>query len=211
MKNSGLNKRFLRRYYCSSLLPSFVLILVYYVMTTLRNYIVLNEYEKFPSSEDWFVMGVLMFVILIMLYHTYFMIKSFKKGPSSPVPLRVQIRNEKNPNTMNTFLSVIVSIISLFGITDNPIPTLIIIVLIYYMLYKLVMKSTDYYPNITLTMCGWNGIVGEDKKIISTKVWIFYKDTTLANKKLTAYNNVVSVRSFGYSNGYDIRMCVLDE
>lgn len=153
------------------------------------------------------------FIISIFLaLQTYFLSKTFKKGPDSPITESVTIKTEKNPNTLNTFLSVVVSIISMFGIVDNPIPTLIIIIAIYCLLYKLVLKTTEYYPNITLTFIGWSGLVGytKDHNLNKVPVWVFYRSESLDNEKFHGYNNIYNVRLFGECNGTELRMGLLD-
>lgn len=86
------------------------------------------------------------------------------------------------------------SIGSLFGITEATVPTVVVVLLLLSVLFRMIMISTDYYPNVTLTLLGWRGVLGQQKSSNTDAVaWIFYR----ANHRLKTNNGTVNVRFFG--------------
>lgn len=180
---TGTNKKFMRMYFISSLFPGFLNIFIFWM--TSKIFINYKEIIRFDITfsdiqfQTYLVTIILLILLLFSGLSTHKLIKKLNKTPDSGNVHKVKISYERNTNTLNTYLSVIVSTISLYAIVDNPMPTLIALISIYLILYKLVLSSTDYYPNISLVMLGWTGIVTIPDGENFVPSWIFIKNNSI--------------------------------
>lgn len=207
MENTKVSRRLLRWYIVSSFWPAIGIMTLFWTISKLIGFIdnirivMVHGLGGLPwisltglHSLSPYTYKIILFFLGANLYMAYNLLRimcAFKNGPDSGNKVEVSVNFERNPNLVNSFLSILVSLGSLFGITDATIPTLAVVIIILILLFYMIKISTDYYPNVTLALIGWRGILAsQNNDKVTAPIWVFYRNKEFKEGK-------VLVRYFG--------------
>lgn len=150
-------------YYLSSLLPVYLLLLIFMVLIKVEAsrcfdfFIWLNKFKVITLYKIAFFICVICIIIsAVALFLVKYSIKSVLNYSYSLGISKVKILKLYNTGFREFLLSVILPLISTFSIVDYPITTMIMIILFQIMIFFFYVNSSDFFPNISLILCGFS-------------------------------------------------------
>lgn len=199
-------KYFRLSYYLSSLAPSFLLLVVYMFLGKLNdaNYQFHNIFINIISIDK--IVFLILFLALIISFFSLFRVKaiidSTKDMSNSNGTFSIQITERYNQGFRDFIMSVLVPFASTFSIMDQPIATIVILLLIQFLTYKFYVNSSDIYPNIALAIWGYSVFVGYEKGKNDSveKKWYVFGKTKAINSLIISKQNATALGDPGFKN-----------
>ncbi|USS89855.1 hypothetical protein [Fructilactobacillus cliffordii] len=120
------------------------------------------------NNNHLYIVTIIIFLLFIIsllcLKRTRCIINNVKKYSNSIGQTTVKISDKYNTGFRDFIMSVLIPIISMFSIIDQPISTLIILLTIQFVTYKFYLLSSDFFPNISLAaISNYSVFIGEYK------------------------------------------------
>lgn len=202
-------KAFRVYYYMSSLLPIYLFIVVFMVAIRFNINdinIFLRKVGILTSYKIVFYIFLLLLVIsAICLFITKGIITDTKQYSKTFGTTKVFLKNEYNQGFREFILSVILPMMSTFSINENPVPTLIMILVFQLLIYIFFVNSSDFFPNIPLVLLGYSVFTVNSDNDNSKLKFIFGKTKNI--DKIISGNcqfEVVEIGEPEYSNNIGV-------
>ncbi len=205
-------KAFRIYYYMSSLLPVYLLVLIF--MTSIKFNIseidsVRNLLAKLGNITSYkvvlYTFMVLLFISFFCLYKVVKIINNTKKYSKTFGKTRVVLKDEYNVGFREFILSVILPMMSTFSIDEYPIPTLIMIIIFQLLIYIFFINSSDFFPNISLVALGYSIFIVESTEEDSNLRFVFGRTKNIDDIiKCSKEFEVIEIGESDYSNNIGV-------
>lgn len=152
-------KTFQIAYYLSSVLPVYLLLLIFMISIKIETlgFSWIYRYKNLNGYKIAFILCTICIIIsFVSLVKVKRIIKNVQDYSNSLGKLRVKVTQRYNAGFREFILSFILPMISTFSITDYPCTTIIMIFLFQLAVFFFYMNSSDFFPNISLILFGFS-------------------------------------------------------
>lgn len=196
-------KGFRLSYYISSLLPVYLLLIIFmFTINIERNNNILYVFDFIHDHSHYnlvFCMFFAFFILsLICLLLVKIAIKSTLAYSETLGTEKVRISNKYNSGFREFIFSVILPLMSTFSINDFPVATLVMVIVFQIIIYVFFENSSDLFPNISLVLLKYSFFYVSDNNGKSSLQYVLGKTSDIDN--LIRGKKEVEVVKMGESN-----------
>lgn len=160
-------------YYISSLLPVYALIVIYMLVVDYKKCISINPQYLIVFGLFLF----LLFISIVCLCMTHKILLSVNDYSRTIGTVKIKLKNEYNSGVREFILSLIIPMISTFSIKESPIATFIMISIIQLLIGYFFINSSDFFPNISLSILGYSFFIADNSSSDDIKIrYVFGKN-----------------------------------